>query len=308
MTAMRRLSCTTAALGCAVAFVLAAGAATPKPVARIAIGSQPCGAASGLGSVWVAGYGTGQLARIDPRTNRVTRRIRVARGICHLAVRGGAVWVASDRTNVVYRVNPRRGRVVARIPVGAWPADLEFGFGSLWVSAYELGKVRIDPLTNRVTRVYQVGGNPAGLARVDGNVWIAFGRRGTSLGRLDPVTANLTTFDIGRTGPGFLGSAFGSLWTTTADGYAVRVDPATGRVLGSLPIPGTPAELSAAPDGTVWVAEKERNTVTRIDPAANRIIDVTGAGRGAFAIAVAAGDLWITSFAGTDVWRFRPTP
>jgi virginiamycin B lyase len=306
---MRRLSCIAAALGCAAWLVFAAGAAAPKPVARISIGSQPCGAASGLGSVWVSGYGTGNLIRIDPRTNRITQRIRVARGICHLAIQGGSVWVASDRTDVGYRVSPRRGRVVARIPVGAWPADLEFSFGSLWVSAYNIGKLsRIDPRTNRITRVYKVDGNPAGLASVGGNLWIAFGRRGTSLGRLDPATGKLTKFDIGHTGPGFLAAAFGSLWTTTADGYAVRVDPATGRVVGTVSIPGTPAELAAAPDGTVWVAEKERNTVTRIDPATNRIIDVTGAGRGAFSIAVAAGDMWVTSFAGSDVWRFHPSP
>jgi len=304
---MRRLAWPIVFFAFAGSFTLVASAAAPQPVARIVAGAKPCGIASSAGGVWVAAYGTGQLVRIDPRRNRVARRIRVARGICHLALRSGSVWVASDKTDLLYRVNLRRGHVAARIPVGAWPADLEFAFGSLWVTAYELAKVvRIDPRTSRITRVYQVGGNPAGLGEADSALWVALGRNGRSLGRLDPATGELTKTDIGRTGPGFLATAFGSLWTTTADGYAVRIDPATRRVVASLPVPATPAELAAAPDGTVWVAEKERNTITRIDPATNRILDVTPAGRGAFALAVAHGDVWVTSFAGVDVWRFRP--
>jgi streptogramin lyase len=303
---MRRLAATGAAVVCAASVVIAAGGAPPQPIARIATGSHPCGIASGLGSVWVAGYGTGVLARIDPRTNRITRRIRVASGICHLVVHSGSVWVASDRTDTVYRVSARRGRVVARIRVARWPADLEIGFGSLWVSAYEAGRVaRIDLRTGRTTGLYDVGGNPAGLARVGRSLWIAFGRTGTTLGRLDLRTGIVTKTPIRHTGPGFLSWLLGSLWTTTADGSAVRVDPDTGRVLAAFAIPGTPAELAAAPDGTIWVAEKEHNTITRIDPATNTMLDVTSAGPGAFSIAVAAGDMWVTSFAGREVWRFR---
>ena len=110
---------------------------------------------------------------------------------------------------------------------------------------------------------------------------------------------------LGHTAPGFLTVAAGSLWTTTADGYALRVDPAAGRVLAAFPVPGTPAEARPARDGTIWVAEKQLNTVTRIDPVANRIVDVTAAGPGALGVVAAAGDIWVTSFAGADVWRFR---
>jgi virginiamycin B lyase len=281
-------------------------AAAPQPVARIVTGAAPCGAVSGPGSVWVAVYGTGNLVRIDPRSNRVARRIRLARGICPLAIGGGSIWVASDRTNLLYRVDPRRGRVVARVRVAEWPAHVAVAFGSVWVSAYEQGTVaRIEPRTNGVARVYVVGGNPSGMTAAGGSLWIAFGRNGSALGRLDPASGELTKVRLGHTGPGSLSLAAGSLWTTTADGYAIRVDPAAGQVVATFPIPGTPAEVGAAPDGTIWVAEKERNTLTRIDPVQNRILDVTGAGRGAFSIAAAAGDMWVTSFAGSDIWRFR---
>ena len=293
-------------LGGAAAGASIASGSPPTAVARIVTGTAPCGAVSGFRSVWVAVYGTGRLVRIDPIRNRITRRIGVAPGICPVAIGAGSVWVASDKTNLLYRVDPRRGRVVARIPVAEWPAHIAFAFGGIWVSAYERGVVaRIDPRTNRVKRRYEVAGNPSGLARAGGFMWIAFGRTATALGRLDPATGVLTRLPLGHAAAGFLAAIGDSLWTTTADGFALRFDPSKNRVVAGFPIPGTPAEVALAPDGTIWVAEKERNTITRIDPKANSLVDVTSAGRGAFSIAAAAGDMWVTSFAGADVWRFH---
>jgi streptogramin lyase len=284
--------------------LLAAGG--PRTLARVPTGAGPCGAAAGFGSVWVAVYGTGKLVRIDPARNRVTRTIAVARGICPVTVAAGAVWVASDRTDVLYRVDPRRGGVTARIPVARWPAHLAAGLGSLWVSGYERGVVtRIDPRTNAVQRVYEVGGNPSGLAIARGSLFLSFARAGTSLGRLDTATGTVRQLPIGHAAPGFLTAAFGSLWTTTEDGFAVRVDPASGAVLAALPVPGTPAGMATGPDGRIWVAEKQNNTLTRIEPATNRVVDVTGAGPGAIDVVRAAGGMWVTSYAGADVWRFR---
>jgi virginiamycin B lyase len=301
-------------LVCLVVGTLGGGAAgasavpgsPPTAVARVVTGTAPCGAVSGFRSVWVAVYGSGRLVRIDPIRNRITRRIKVAPGICPVAIGARSVWVASDRTNLLYRVDPRLGRVVARIPVAEWPAHVTFAFGSVWVSAYERGMLtRIEPRTNRVQRRYAVGGNPSGIARAGSFIWIAFGRTGTALGRLDPTTGALTRQPIGHAAAGFLSFIGDSLWTTTADGFALRFDPAANRVVASFSIPGTPAEVASGPAGTVWVAEKERNTITRIDPKANQLLDVTSAGRGAFSIAAAAGDMWVTNFADVDVWRFR---
>jgi len=148
---------------------------------------------------------------------------------------------------------------------------------------------------------------PVGSDIRRGNLWLAFGR-GTTVGRLDLASGELTQFPLGHTAPGFLENIGGNLWTTTGDGYALRIDPATGGTIATFRIPGTPAQPAAAPDGTIWVAEKERNTVTRIDPKTNTILDVSGAGHGALAIAVAAGDMWVTSYAGRDVWRFKGRP
>jgi streptogramin lyase len=293
------------AIGLAVLLPLAAPVASPPHLkAQIPTGAHPCGAAAGPGSVWVANYDSGSLVRIDPRRNRVVQRIRLAPGICPVVVDSGSVWVANDRTDVVYRLDARRGRVRSRVRVAHWPAHFAVGAGGVWISSYEHGLVlRLDRRSGRVTRAYKVGGNPSGLALLDGRLWVAFGR-GTALGRVDLRTGAVTRIPLGHRAPGFLTAIDGVLWTSTADGYALRVDAQTRRVTGAFAVPGTPAEVASGPDGLIWVAEKEHNTLTRIDPRANRIVDVTPAGPGALSVVAAAGDIWVTSYAGNDVWRF----
>lgn len=284
-------------------------AAGPRVLAKVPTGPGPCGATSGFGSIWVAVYATGRLVRIDPAANRVTQRMRIAQGICPVIVAAGSVWVASDKTDVVYRIDPRRGRILARFRVSHWPAHLAAGPGQVWVSSFEYGHVtQISTRTNRMTRVYRFPGNPSGLARTGRTLWVAFGRTGKTLARVDIARHTITRVPIGHAGAGFISALGGSLWTTTSDGYAVRVDEADGHVIASFRIGGTPAGVAATPDGTIWVAEKERDTITRIDPVTNRVIDVTPAGDGALSIAVAGSDMWVTNFAGSDVWRFSAAP
>jgi streptogramin lyase len=68
----------------------------------------------------------------------------------------------------------------------------------------------------------------------------------------------------------------------------------------------TLAEAATAPDGSIWMPDKEENVVYRIDPRRSAVIDRFGAGRGAFVALRAYGSMWVTSFAGTDVWRYEP--
>jgi DNA-binding beta-propeller fold protein YncE len=86
--------------------------AAPQPAARIVTGKNPCGAAA-AGALWVANDGGGTLVRIDPKNNRVTRRIKVGRGSCEVAAGFGAVWVANYRTGSLLRVDLRTSRVRA---------------------------------------------------------------------------------------------------------------------------------------------------------------------------------------------------
>ena len=58
-----------------------------------------------------------------------------------------------------------------------------------------------------------------------------------------------------------------------------------------------------ADDGTVYVPNTGANTLSRIDPATNRVIDVIDVGPGPFPAASAFGDIWVPSSRGTEVYR-----
>ena len=50
--------------------------------------------------------------------------------------------------------------------------------------------------------------------------------------------------------------------------------------------------------------DKEQNRVCRVDPSAGRVLDSFAAGPGAFFALRAFGSMCVTSYAGSDVWRF----
>ena len=59
-----------------------------------------------------------------------------------------------------------------------------------------------------------------------------------------------------------------------------------------------------APDGTLWVPDKETSVVFRVDPVGGRVIDSFFAGPGAYLVLRAFGSMWVLSYAGSDVRRY----
>src|SRR5947208_9805057 len=67
---------------------------TPQLVKRINThGFKPCGSAVFGKYLYVDNYGSGTIARLDPRTNRVVKTLRVGDGPCGVVSGGGALWV-----------------------------------------------------------------------------------------------------------------------------------------------------------------------------------------------------------------------
>ena len=66
--------------------------------------------------------------------------------------------------------------------------------------------------------------------------------------------------------------ADGSIWISQPDRVA-RVDQTTGRILATIPVPGTSDFRNLAfGAGSIWVDDTGTQTVTRIDPVGNRVI------------------------------------
>jgi streptogramin lyase len=284
--------------------VALAALASPQLVARIETGSSPGGATAAYGAVWVANDRSGTLARIDPATNRVTRRLRLRPGLFSVTHGFGALWVVNYDRDMLSRVDPRTGRVRS-VRVGAAPFDVAAAFGRVWVTAWEAGKlVEVDPRSLRVVRRIAIGARPTGLHVAGGGLWVGFGRSATAIARLDPKSVKFERVPVGVRAPSWFVAGANGLWIQAADNVLVHVE--RGRVVDRLTFGRTLAQGALGPDGTLWIPDKEQSLVYRVDPKTARVLDSFAAGPGAFLALRAYDSMWVTSYAGADVWRFRP--
>jgi streptogramin lyase len=290
----------------AIGLVLAVAGSSPQVVARVHTGASPGGAVAAFGAVWVANDGAGTLVRIDPRTNRVTRRVRLRPGLFSIARGFGAIWAVNYKRDSLTRVDPASGRT-RTVRVGASPFDVLCAFGRVWVTSWEAGLLsQIDPRSLRIVRRIRIGPRPTGLRAAPGAVWVGFGRKATSIARVDPKTATIRRVQVGERAPSWFAAGTRALWIQAADNRLIRVDPRTTRVTARLSLGRTLAQGSLAPDGTIWIPDKEQSLVYRLDPAKARVVDSFAAGPGAFLALNAYGSMWVASYAGDDVWRFEP--
>ena len=287
----------------AVATTIGLAPSQPRVTARIATGRSPCESAATTRAVWVANDGAGTLARIDPGTNRVTARIRTGRGSCAIAA-GAKIWVGNYRTGLLLRVDPRTSKV-RRVAVGGSPFDVLVAYGSTWVTDFDDGVLtEVDARTARVTRRINIGGFPTGLLSAYGAIWVGLGRAATEIVRVDPRSGEARRIDVGLQAPSHLLAVEGRIWVVN-DGDAIALlDPDNDQVLTVTHVGRTLVQPALAPDGTVWVPDKQTDTIFRLSPATGRLLDSFPGGNGAFQALRAFGSMWVTSYAGTKVWRF----
>jgi DNA-binding beta-propeller fold protein YncE len=315
-----------------LALLAAATAATPAVVARIPVAkyAAPCAAAAGGRYVWVSEYGAPYLLKIDPRTNRVVARTGIGTGSCGLGYGAGSL-----------RIDPRTNKVVGKTGIGSGSCGLGYGAGSLWVEDTSSSTVsRVSAATGKRLKAIRVGITPYDTTFAYGAVWTTAYGRG-ELERIDPKRNRVVAHWQLPQATGVVG-AFGSVWAAGATGV-IRVDPATGKLLATVPIDTgagwtaastdavwvtTPAGLARIdpqtnvvettvalagplgdPDvvgGMVWVPQIRKNAIAVVDPATNTVVRTVKSGAGPFVVTAIAGEAWVPSWKGKDIWRFRP--
>jgi hypothetical protein len=148
-------------------------------------------------------------------------------------------------------------------------------FGSLWVQSRDDAAIwRIDPNGDVDARIHD-----ASSSQVDAR----FGSRSTGL-------------DVG----------FGAVWSLTDDAL-VRIDPASDRVVGHVPI-DFPSALGVG-EGAVWViCCRSQITLLRIDPSTLQADVFARVGTSVGALAVGDGFVWLTRFSEAGgMFRIDPT-
>jgi DNA-binding SARP family transcriptional activator/ABC-type transport system substrate-binding protein/streptogramin lyase len=119
------------------------------------------------GALWVASTPSGELRKIDPRTNEVVFRRELQSDLCCVAAGGGYVWAASNPEGVVWKLTTS-GRLRRTIELHAPVESLSYGDGALWASLGDRGRaVGIDPTTDAV-REYELGHSVTSVAADNG--------------------------------------------------------------------------------------------------------------------------------------------
>jgi hypothetical protein len=171
----------------------------------------------GEGGVWVAvswDPWTGEVLRIDPRTNAIAARIPTGGFVGELRLGAGSVWVLShpeytDETNVkgasLLRIDPSTNAIVAT-PIreelsflggDVVPPVMAAGDDAVWITsptaAHPRLALRVDTQTNRVAREQLAVDRFYPVAVEDDAIWfIGSSGRSATLCRLDPRTLEQT--------------------------------------------------------------------------------------------------------------------
>lgn len=213
----------------------------------------PAGIADGAGSVWTGRNDEQAVVRIDQRTGRVDATIPVGMHVFNLAASDSLVVVDSYEDNLVAAIDPQGNRVLWRETVLHSPSGITFAGGSVWIALTGgFAVVRLDPMTGAVLATVPVGKKPFPMLSAAGAVWVRC-EQDSTVWRIDPASNQPSTgiqVDpfYGNDGLDSMVGAPGSVWIS---GLTLqRIDAATSRVAGSLPVPGRPYPATG---GRVWV-------------------------------------------------------
>jgi streptogramin lyase len=268
---------------------------TNRIVAKVDLNDTPCTLASaGDGLVWNSNCGPAESSlgvsfAINPRTDRVTRRIRGN----DPAFGAGSLWILNDSGSAVRRVDPQSGVVLASIPTGI---DEQPGGGSLGIGGVGHGSVwlvsdsaksvtRISTATNKVTDVITLRGaktedeafpqaaeqdtgyiNGASVAFTPGRAWYA---NPAGLFEINAHNNRATLISLPMRpftdwGDDTVVSGAGSVWLRTTNTTIDRIDPASGKVQAVYPagLEGGGGDITVA-FGSLWVDNAGSNSVWR---------------------------------------------
>jgi streptogramin lyase len=266
---------------------------------------------AGYGSIWVTGEGV--IYRVDPATAQIVATIAVpgsSLAESHIATGADAVWVTGrDRGRWgVYRIDPRRNRVASFIRLPPTPVTVTVAYGRVWVDEPRAGPAvvfRIDPRTNHVSGLpIRVGTGGGGMVAGFGALWVTNGDSNGSVSRVNPATGTVTRTLANV--PDVTAVGAGSLWGTGNNGGVHRVDPATGKVTATIGRPKNAVRVTFWA-GSAWVSAELPGTLTRIDPASNRILGTAvRAGTSPIYITAAPSGLWVVDFTARDLLHLAP--
>ncbi len=233
------------------------------------------------------------------------KKIGIGSGSCGLGFGAGSLWIEDTSSSTISRVSAtHRQADRGDRPSGIQPYDATFAFGAAWATVARQRRRRADrPGAEQGGEALSRSRSATGVVGAFGSIW-ATGQDGVI--RIDPATDQVVATIPIAGGAGWTAASADAVWVTTTTGVA-RIDPATNSVAATIAL-GTPALGDpAVVAGKLWVpkirAERDRRRSTRRRTRSPRR---SRRGSGPFVVTEIAGEAWIPSWQGRDIWRVKP--
>jgi YVTN family beta-propeller protein len=156
-------------------------------------------------------------------------------------------------------------------------------------------------------------GGEAQVVASDGAIWtLDSGNTGT-LNRFDPnakaIVASIPVGVESQPGRGEIAFDDFALWLSyTSDGTLTKIDPHRDVVVGKFHLsPGQLGPTAVSPEA-VWTANKDANSLTRIDPATGAVVTTIPVPKTPTSVAYGAGSVWVCSHSGGAMGLTRIDP
>ena len=241
-----------------------------RTVATVTVGAGPIAVAAVGRWVWVADYQEATVARIDSSNDRVTAKVATGPSPVSVVLAGARLWVFNQGNATATIIDPSTTKVIATVPTGARAGFATLALNRLWVPDFQGDHrvVELDPATGRVVRRVTVGGSPISVSFASGSGWVS----------------------------------------NTADGTVTRFDPADGRTLATIGVPGgSLGPLLATPRG-VWVSVYGGDRLAEIDSATNTVVGTIATGHQPQNMVLDGAALWLDESGPGDVRQVTQTP
>lgn len=239
------------------------------------------GVAEGFGSLWVTDLEGNKVRRLDPATGNEQATIPLGGGPIPVLATSDEVWVGGHRDGLVYRLDPRTNKVTARVRVAPHgsigPHNLASEARDLYVDVGESNSViRIDMDSAKVTGRFPMTGSmvACGQLVVDRPlVWVTGCFESDQVARIDTRTGDVHNSDY-LSAYGISAFIAGDLlWVAAVDytvddpeeaGVFIALDTATRAEVSRLRT-GNAGAFALLAFGSWWV--EATDGLQRFDPA-----------------------------------------
>jgi virginiamycin B lyase len=229
----------------------------------------PCGGVvSAFGSLWIPDCKKQSIARIDPKTGKVTASAGVGAGKAKLAIAASkdSIWVLSDDRATLTRVDPTDNTAVSELRLGASCGTVQFEQDALWVSCTAENRLlRIDAKTNLVDKRIEVATEPVSVAFGEDHFWVLGNKEG-KVSKVDAKTFKVVaTIETGvPNGNGSIAFGEGFVWVSATGFPLTKIDPKTEKVVQQfVGEAGTTVKVAS---GSVWLLNASKGSLARFDP------------------------------------------